>query len=424
MSLFRYEAVDKTGKVLRGVMDASNEQTVTQKLSAMGYNARSVYNAAQQAPSRPTQTSAVAPQPTQQRGVGMSAVTLANGVPISIKSCVPASALAVFFRQLATLVKAGHPLYQASTYIRVSNPRIREFLPIMQEKVQSGQKLSGAMAEFPKMFPVHAIASVWCGELAGKLDIVLEEIATDFENEARDTRLGRFGWAIAKATIILFILISPLLDFNALLGKVAGRGLDTALKTFFSGLMSALPVVIALLVFLEIWGYIKRVPVVRHAMDGMLLGAPVWGKLQRFDATAKFFHVLDLLISAGISPATAWDAASLTPKNSEIAKRLKSARNESPVDAGVVAMLERSHVFEMDDIGLATAGEKSGSLPEAAANMASMYTNRAAAQKTMGRFWSITLILILNGALTVLAVYMMAKGYAAFLDPLIKATEF
>jgi type IV pilus assembly protein PilC len=416
MSLFRYEALDNTGKVVRGVMDARDEQQVAQKLTQMGYSAKAVYS-----PSGAPGTPATAQRSVASGTIPRQSAARTNDVPVSVKSCVPAADLARFFRQLATLVRSGRPLYQSSTDIRVSNRKIRNVLPVIQEEIRSGQKLSGAMAEYPGLFPVHAVASIWAGELSGKLEIALDEVATDFEREASDTRFGRIGWAITKLTFILFILQAPFLNLNKLLTAVAGQGLSAVERYFAHGFVIALPLIIGLMVGWEVWGHIKRVRAVRHALDIAILKVPVWGKVHRYAAIARFFHVMDAVMSAGIGADTAWDAASLTPKNSEIARRLRMARSTAPANCGVVALLEHAGVFNLDDIGLVSAGEKSGSLPEAMLNVSISYEGRAAAQKTIGKASSITILMILQGVLTVLAVYLMASGYRDYLLPFLNS---
>ena len=425
MGLFRYEAVDNTGKVVHGVMDAASEQHVTQKLGAMGYTARAVYTAGgQPASASTTAMPAAAAQPSTPRAAGgMAKVTLPNGVPVSIKSKVSANSLAVFFRQLATLVRAGQPLYQASTQIRVSNRKITAALPVMQERIQSGQKLSSAMAEFPGLFPVHTIASVWCGELAGKLDIALDEIATDFEQEAKDTLWARVGWGLTKIFIIMFVFMVPFLDFNRMLGEVSGQGLPAVERYFTHGLLAALPYALGLLVWWEIWGHIKRVPMVRYALDTMLLKVPIWGKVHRFAAMARFFQVMDSLTSAGIYPSTAWDAASLTPRNSAIAGRLRLVRGSAAPDTGMVGLLERSRVFEPDDLGTAAAGERSGALPEVMSNLNKSYSARSASQRVVGRSTAVILAMVFQGVLTILAFYMIVSTYGQYLMMLINAAD-
>ena len=332
MGLFRYEAVDKTGKIVRGVMNAPDDQQVARNLAGMGYSVRSVYgqspaSSGRQAVPVPATATGVGPR----RSTGMSAVTIASGVPVSISSRVPISQLAVYFRHLATLIKSGIPVSQALTEMAMvtRNPVLKKTIPTLQEASRGGRGLSGTMAEFPDVFPVHTIASVWAGELAGKLDTTLLELASDLEQEASDTRYARFGWIITKIHIIGFAVLLPMCNFVPLLmpvleeslkkqgnmstGEVLSLVLSSYLKTMFWQSMAICAAICALWV---VWGFMKRVPVVRRLIDGALLWTPLWGRLHREKAMARFFHVMDDLYSSGIAPGQAWDAASLTVRNS------------------------------------------------------------------------------------------------------------
>lgn len=423
MSLFRYEAVDRSGKVVRGVMDAGSEQQVAQKLGTMGYSPRAVYNTSTP-PVQQSPVSSAVPQQSQTvaRG-GIACVTLPNGVPVSIKSSVPASSLAIFFRQMATLIRSGHPIYQASTIMRVSNRKLRAILLVIQERVKNGQRLSGAMAEFPGVFPVHVIASVWCGELAGKLDKALDDVASGFEREAADTLQGRVGWGITKIGVILVIFLLPLADFNKLLHSVAGQGVKAVAAYFGQSFMMMLPFAIAVVLSWSIWGVLKRVHVIRYALDTLILKVPVWGKLHRYRAIAQFTQSLDQLLNAGIYPTTAWEAAALTPRNSVVAAKLKLARPKSSND-GIVELIERSGIFDRDDLGLIIAGQQSGSLPEIMGNLSTNYASRADAARSIGKTWSLSLMILAQIVMAGVIVIMVALGYRNYLAPLLDSAGF
>jgi len=419
MPLFRYEAEDKTGKVVRGVMDAQNEQQVAQNLNRMGYNARAVYGQNGNAMGQSQMQTATATRSTPSQAGGIQSVTLKSGVPVSVKSKVPASALAVFFRQLATLVTSGRPVIQSSGDIITHNSLLRSVLPDIQASLQMGQKLSSAMAAHPDIFPVHAIASVWSGEIAGKLEIALEEIALDFEAEASDTRFAKIGWGLTKANLIgiasmipicnIFgYYIQPFMDGTGDAGVVA-RAMGHAL------LFGSLPSIIAMIAIWIAWGYAKRIPMVKRILDGILLRTPVFGKLHRCRSLSRFLHVLDGIYSIGVSPAIAWDAASLTPRNSEIAEKLKLARNQVPPDTSVVELLSLTGVFHMEDVGLLSAGEKAGRLPDALANLSAHYADTAASTRTIARLWSISANITFGLVIYGVAVIILIHGYASLL---------
>lgn len=419
MGLFRYEAVDKVGKVVRGVMDARDEQQVAAKLNGMGYSARAVYGASGQPPAGTSQTQArtVASPSNVTRAGGAQSVTVASGVPVSIKSKVPSSSLAVFFRQLATLVKSGRPLYQSSTDIMVRDRRLMGVVPRIQERVQGGGSLSSVMAEFPGLFPVHTTASVWAGELAGKLDIALEEVAADLELEASEVRFGRIGWGLGKLGLILLVFSLPASNVTALLlpalqqtMKHAEWGSSDVLRFIFQNYMATMfwksvLLSLAIIAFWIVFGRVKRLPKVKRLLDGILLNMPVWGSLHRYRALARFLHVLDGLYAAGIVPGTAWDAAGLAPRNSAVAEKLKLARGKASPGAGIAELFAVSGVFDQEDVVMAGVGEKSGQLPDVLANMSRIYDDKAAAQKRAGRMWSssllVSFLILLGGIVTI-----------------------
>ncbi len=435
MGLFRYEAVDRAGKVVHGAMKASDEQQVANSLAQKGYALRAIHSADGQlkTTSRPA---AAAPKPTPvQSAGGMSSVTLASGVPVSIKSTVPASTLARFFRHLSTLVKSGVPINQALVEMAqvVQHRRLVRALPRIHEHTQGGRSLSGAMAEHPGVFPVHTIASVWAGELAGKLEIALDEVATGLEAEASDTRRGRIGWGLVKINWIMFVMLIPAANLVALLSpaltKTLKRGGDVTRaevlqfiwQTFVHDMLwKSLLVAAALIGFWIALGFVKRVPTVRRLLDELLIRMPIWGGLHRDRAIARFAHVLDSLYSAGISPGAAWDAASLVPRNSYIAEKLRLARRHLPSNAGIGEMFASSGIFDNDDIAMVASGEKAGSVPQVLADMSAVYANRAEARASAAKAIAGTTLTV---SLLLLGGYIIVKVASSYFDFAFKAAD-
>ena len=396
-------------------------------------------------PQAPAQTSyAAAPAPTApapQRPVtprpsgGIASVTVASGVPVNIKPAVSLPALASFFRHFATLVRSGMPVYQALNEMQtaVHNSKLRNVLPRMQETAQSGHKLSGAMANYPGIFPVHAIASIYAGELAGKLDTALEEIASDLEEESATTRMGRIGWGMMKINWITFIIMLPACSITDLLLPVLKQSLASAgnmskeqvlreiMSTYIHDMLPrALLISAAMIVLWIVWGFIKRVPAARRMLDGALLYVPLWGPYHRDRAISRFAHVLDGLYSAGISPGTAWDAASLTVRNSAIAEKLRLVRSRVGPTAGLAETMAASGVFPSNDVALAASGEKAGQVPQVLANMSRSYAERAAAVKVLGRTVAIGLLIFFC---LVLGGYVMVKATQSYFDLAFKAGD-
>lgn len=265
------------------------------------------------------------------------------------------------------------------------------------------------MAAHPGVFPVWATASVWAGEMSGTLDTALEEVAVEFEKEARDARFGSIWWVITKLTIVSCIFILPICDISRWI-----TGLNVTLPQITANItaiiVKMIPLGIGVSALFVVWTMVKRVPTVRAALDALLLLAPIWGNLHRCRSLARFLHVLEILYAAGISPGTAWDAASLTAKNNEIARRLKHARVrgqgnlERPAD-----LLQAAGLFGVEDVGMAEAGERAGRLPDALGQLARIYEERAEHCRSLGRMFSVSLFIasqiLAGGIATIIFAY-------------------
>lgn len=405
MALFRYEAADRTGRVLHGAMNARDEAQVADNLVKMGYSVRSIQSTS------PVQTTAA----INVRAQPQPGAPAASAAPVSVRSIVPLASLSMFFRQIATMLKSGIPINQAladaSVYTRQRH--LRSAIPAMSQAVQSGASLSSAMAAHPGIFPVWATARVWAGELAGEIETAFEEIADDLEAEAKDARYGSIWWVITKLTVVLSILILPFCDVSKLLSSIVSAEKVDALAIYKAILIETVikwaPLAAGLSVIFLAWTALKRVPAVRSALDTILLRVPIWGGLHKYRSLAAFLHTLDRLYSAGLSPAIAWDAASLTVRNNAVAQALRSSgrtASESPVQKIVT-----SGIFDSDDIGMASAGERAGRLPEAFAQLSRIYQDRATQQKTIGRLWSVSAFISFQIAVSGIGIIVLAYSY-------------
>lgn len=409
MGLFRYEATDKNGRVVRGAMSARDETQVAGNLAKMGYSVQAI----QSTGSRPV------PAATQPPPAAASVPRTVAAVPVSVRSAVPIAGLAMFFRQLSTLIKSGQPVYQSLTDI-LTNTRqrhIRRILPEMCGAVQSGRSLSAVMAAYPGIFPAWTVALLWTGELSGTLEIAVEEVADDLEAEAKDARFGSLWWIITKLTVILGILMIPLCDFSKVLSPLLSVNSNSAgvlpavVASIISTLIKWLPITLGVGAAFIAWTYAKRIPSVRAALDEALLIVPVWGKLHKYRSLSRFLRAMDRLYAAGVSPDTAWNAAGLTAFNHAVARRLKAVAPPTGVADGLSGRINAIGLFDNDDIGMIVAGERSGNLPGTFAQLARIYQDRADQQKSAGRAFSVSAFIAFQLAVSGLAMILMVYSY-------------
>ncbi|MEN6520474.1 MAG: type II secretion system F family protein [Armatimonadota bacterium] len=418
MAVFRYEAVDKSGKLVRGAMNAANEQAVAQRLSAMGYALKSIVPSA--AYTQSTRAAAVR-QPKAQ-----------SEVPVSIESCVRLRHLARFYRQLATLVRAGMPLIQSLNELQRATKhwKLRRICGEMAGKVQMGTSLSSAMAAYPRVFPAHTVGIIWAGELGGYLDVALEEAATELEQEAKDRLWGSVGWWIAKANILFLILLIPVWNVEQFFVDVAtistkqsvGNELASVniqqaskivFQTYKKGFLHlSVPTFIGWVIFAYTWGYLKRVPSIRRVLDSGLLLVPLWGPLHRARARERFLKTLFRLYNASVAPAQAWAAASVTVRNSDIARKLRRMSDyfRQP-NTTLYDTLVSSNVFSPEDSNLVKTAETAGSVPEMLERMADYHMDVVSGSKIKGRLTAMTL---LNLPIIILTGWLIIKFVVAF----------
>ncbi len=435
MALYRYEAIDKSGKVLRGVMNARNEQQVIQKLADMGFSVRGIYdssgvNACNASPNASSYGAYT------QHSVQRSSVPNISKRPLSVKSKVHLRKLASFFRQLATMVRSGVPLAQSLHEIApiVRDSNLVNLLPGIQEHLGCGHSLSSALARHTDVFPAYAIAAIWCGELSGKLDVSLDDVASDLEREAADTSYGRVGWGLIKLSLICFVFAWPITNLTQLLlpvlneaNKRAGDMSPNDVLTFLGQIYfknmfwKSLFVSLVLIAIWIIWGHIKRIGRVRWLLDSIILYVPIWGNLVRYRSFAKFFKYMDLLMEAGLSPKVAWDAASLTPKNNVIAQRLRDTGNILQPDAPLTERMAISGVFDADDISYAVTGERTGRIPEAFANLAIRYESLIESQRAKGKIISFT---CLTTSSLILGGYIMIRMWSSYAQLVFNVAEY
>jgi len=423
MALYRYEAIDRSGRTVRGAMNAADEQAVAQRLAAMGYALKAVVPAGGQAtPRRSAKARTRAVRPATQA---------AAQFPVSTAPSVSLRVLARFYRQLAMLVRAGMPIFQALDDVssRISNGKLRRAAEEMKSRVQSGHSLSSAMAPFPHLFPVHTVGLIWAGELGGYLDVALDEAATVLEQEAADNRTASIGWLLAKLALFSLILLAPV-GFNPYgfmkqvaltsMAKFTGsptisQAVDLVMQAYWGLFKSVcIPLFIAWIVIAIVWYRLKRLPSVRRALDLGLLSVPVWGRLHRARGRERFLRTLARQYQSGVAPAQAWAVASMTVRNSGLASRLRANEQVMRERGGTLQQaLEQSRAFEAGDASMVGTGERAGAIPEALERLSNDYESEVSNVKVKGRMVAIEALIL---PLLILTGYMVIKIVQAYLN--------
>ena len=203
-----------------------------------------------------------------------------------------------FFRQFATLINAGIPLYQAlgSLESATKNKKLQEIARAGQKQVQAGGQFSEVMVNYPWIFtPLH-VALIRAAEASGMLDVALRQIADYVEHELEIRRM------ISRETIypklVLFVALMTQGGGMAIVPFVLGK--ISAWQYLQATIGSALGLLIPLALIVAIFRmFLFNIPAVREAYDTMKMYAPVIGKVVRMFALSRFTRTFAAMYRAG-----------------------------------------------------------------------------------------------------------------------------
>ncbi|NIF90044.1 type II secretion system inner membrane protein GspF [Burkholderia sp. Cy-637] len=301
MSAFRYEAIDHSGRTLKGVLEADSARAGRGQLRTQGLTPLVVEAAAS-------------------RRQGDRKRRLALGRKLSQRE------QAVLTRQLASLLTAGLPLSESLTVLSEQAERdyLRELMASIRAEVVGGHTFANALAQHPNDFPEIYRALVAAGEHTGKLGLVLSRLADYIEqsNALKQKIVLAFTYP-AVVTMIAFGIVTFLLSY--VVPQVANVFTSTkqelptltivmlALSNFVRHWWWATLAGVAALAFLV--GKILSRPAPRLAFDTWSLTAPLIGKLVRGYNTVRFASTLGILTAAGVPILRALQAAGETLSN-------------------------------------------------------------------------------------------------------------
>ncbi|HVK63907.1 MAG TPA: type II secretion system inner membrane protein GspF [Polyangium sp.] len=336
--------------------------------------------------------------------------------------------VAVVTRQLATLLKAGIPLFESLTALidQVEKEALKRALTQVREQIREGTSFAKALEQHPSIFPPLYVNMVRAGEASGMLQQVLERVTAFLESQAKLT--SKVSSAMAYPILMAILGVS--------LVSVLMVAVVPNVTSIFASMDQALPWYTATLIgtsdFLSnywwlvlgllaggIWGFRrwKRTPAGRLKWHGFLLKAPIVGKLVQMIAIARFSRTLATLLSAGVALLGAMDIVKNVLGNAVLEKVIADAISSIREGQSIAEPLKRSGQFPPIVTHMITIGEKSGQLEEMLENVSNAYDLEVEMRVT-----------VLTSLLEPLMIVFMggAVGFIAFsiLMPLIQMSSF
>jgi general secretion pathway protein F len=306
--------------------------------------------------------------------------------------------VAVFTRQMATLLHAGIPLAEAMGALseQTDNKKFQLILAGIRQKVNEGGSFADAMNAHPKVFPELYTNMVRSGETAGNLDAVLVRLADfmDAQIELRQKVSGAMAYPILMTVVgglvlgfLMVVVVPPIASIFADSGKALPW--NTQLLIVVANILGGywwlvLPGLIGIYLLFRRW---SRRPKGRAFMDRFKLRVWLIGKLVRFIAVARFSRTLATMLASGVPVLTALDIVKRVLNNSLLEKVVEDARVAIREGESIATTLKKSGQFPSMMCHMVAVGERSGQLEAMLENVAGAYEREVATE--VGKLTSI-----------------------------------
>jgi type IV pilus assembly protein PilC len=348
--VFEWEGKDRNGKQVRGETRAGGENQVQAALRRQGV------------------------MPTKIKKRRMSA-----GRSIKPKD------MAIFTRQLATMMKAGVPLLQAFDIVGRGNPNpsVTRLLNDIRTDVETGTSLSVAFRKYPLYFDNLYCNLVEAGEAAGILDQLLDRLAVYMEKtEAMKSKIKSALMYPISVLIVAFVVTAVIMIFvvPAFKEVFANFGADLPAPTLAVIAISEVFVKYWWLIFGGIGGGFyffmqawQRNVKMQHFMDRVLLKMPIFGVLVDKSCIARWTRTLSTMFAAGVPLVEALDSVGGAAGNSVYELATIKIQQEVSTGTALTAAMTNANLFPSMVLQMCAIGEESGSIDHMLGKAADFY---------------------------------------------------
>lgn len=348
---YLWEGKDKKGKLIKGEMRAASESVVSATL----------------------------------RRQGISSAKVKKQSSFASKGKITEKDIALFTRQLATMMRSGVPLLQAFDIVGKghNNPAVAKLLGDIKSDVETGSSLSASFRKYPLYFDNLYCNLVGAGEQAGILDTLLERLATYKEkilaikSKIKSALVYPISILVVAFVITAVIMIFVIPAFKELF---AGFGADLPAPTVFVMNLSD--------IFVEWWWAIfgsigfglwfffytwKRSVKMQDTMDRLILKMPIFGELIRKATIARFSRTLSTMFAAGVPLVEALDSVAGASGNRVYYDATKKIQSEISTGTSLTVAMQNAQVFPNMVLQMTAIGEESGELDSMLSKVADFY---------------------------------------------------
>ncbi len=348
--VFEWEGKDRSGKAVRGETRGASENLIMTALRRQG----------------------VAPTKVRKR-------RMSGGKAIKPKD------IAIFTRQLATMMKAGVPLLQAFDIVGRGNPNpnVARLLNEVRTDVETGTSLSAAFRKHPIHFNALYCNLVEAGEAAGILEDILDRLSVYLEkSEAIKSKVKSALMYPAAVIVVAFVVVAVIMIFVIPSFKqvFSSFGADLPAPTLFVIGMSEFFIAWWWLIFGGLGGGIyfflqawQRNEKVQRVMDRLQLKMPIFGTLVEKSAVARWTRTLATMFAAGVPLVEALDSVGGASGNSVYADATLKIQQEVSTGTSLTQAMTNTRIFPSMVLQMCAIGEESGSIDHMLGKAADFY---------------------------------------------------
>jgi type IV pilus assembly protein PilC len=350
---FTWEGVDRKGSRIKGVSDGPSESFIKSQLRKQGIN-----------PIRVRKKSAL---------FGKR------------KKPIKGQDIAIFSRQLATMMSAGVPLVQSLEIVGRghANPSMGEMVLAIKANIEGGSSLAESLAKFPRHFDDLFVNLVDAGEKSGALEALLDKIATYKEKtESIKKKVKKALTYPAAVIVVAFIVTGILLYFVVPQFATLFQGFGADLPAFTKMVIAMSDFIQAkwwLMLLIGIGAFFAfreahhRSPKFRRFMDRVLLKLPVVGDILYKSAVARFARTLSTMFAAGVPLVEAMDSVARAAGNIIFTEAIMTMKEQVATGQQLQLTMQQTGLFPPMAVQMVAIGEESGSLDHMCAKVADFY---------------------------------------------------
>jgi type IV pilus assembly protein PilC len=353
-SMFVWEGTDKRGKKVKGEMSGSSDALVKATLRRQG----------------------ISPGKVKKKAKPLFG---AAGKKITPKD------IAIFSRQMSTMMSAGVPLVQSFEIVGRGheNPNMQDLILTIKGDVEAGNNLGDALAKHPLHFDELFVSLVRAGEAAGILESLLDKIATYKEKtELIKSKIKKALFYPAAVLIMAFVVTAVLMifvipQFSQLFSDF---GADLPMMTQIVVAMSDFVVANVVILFGGIVGgvfgikeLIKRSVPVQHLIQRVSLKVPVFGDILTKATIARFARTTSTMFAAGVPLVEAMDSVAGAAGNVVYGNAIRGMRDEIATGQQLQVAMRDTKLFPNMVVQMVAIGEESGAVDSMLAKVADFY---------------------------------------------------